>query len=144
VRGFNTRDPVTGTSTFFTVEKIGRMYLELAQTHWVSFTEISRMVMATLYGPEALNDNFDLKKELRLLAEEGEHDAELLRNFDLPPEELFRVWRRSRRALRRLANFIPNRRETIKAMIAEQEDVMTAILERHERKPRKGNANGKE
>lgn len=128
------RDPVTGTSASFETEEDARLYFELAVTYWMSFTEIYRMVIGALHGPEALNDNFDLLKELRLIGEEGKQDAKLLANFDLPPEELFAVWLRSCRAMQRLANFFPNRREKIETAIAEQEGAMLSILQRHERR----------
>lgn len=130
--GAHLRDPITRESFFFESQREAQIYLELAITYFVSFREVYRMSNAVLHGPEALNDNFDLHKELRLLGEEGKRDAELFK-FDLPPEELLAIWMRSRRALQRLANFLPYRREKIEAFLAESEAEMIGILESHER-----------
>jgi hypothetical protein len=130
------RDPVTGDSTSFDTERVARLFFELAVTYWMSFTEVYRMAMAVLHGPEALNENFDLEKELRQGVEEGKQDTELLKNFVLPPAELFQIWMRSRRQLQRLAEFSncsPARRQKIEAMLAKSGAEMIANLERHER-----------
>src|SRR5262249_44977522 len=134
--GAHRRDPITDESFFFETKKEAEIYLELAVTYLVSFREIYRMAMTVLHGPEAMNDNFDLHKELRLLSFEGEQDAELLKFDHLPPEELIEIWMRSRRALQRIANFPPHRREKIEAFLDESEVEMIAMLERHERKER--------
>jgi uncharacterized protein (DUF433 family) len=131
VKIINKLCPVSGDVTMFETEQDARAYYELAIRYWISFMEIHRMIRAALFGPEGFDNKFDLMKELRQLGEEGEQDAELLANFDLPSEEVFQIWLRSRQSLQRLANFFPLRREKIEAAIAEQEEVMIAILEQH-------------
>ena len=138
------RDPISGESVSFLDERDGgkrlaQIYFELAVKHYITFGEIFRMAMVAKHGPDAWDwqhEERDLRKAVQKLTLEVEHDAELMRKFDLPIEELVAIWRRGRDGLLRYANFFPNRREKIEAFLAEREAVMIAMLERHEKRQR--------
>ena len=143
--GTRQRDQITGESVLFVDErddgrKVAQIYFEVAAKYYLTFGEIFRMAMVARHGPEAWDwqhEERDLRKVMQKLTLEAEQDAELMRRPDLPIEELIAIWRRSRDALLRYANFFPDRREKIEAFLAEQEAVMIALLERHEK--RRGN-----
>ena len=133
------RDPMTGKSVSFFDERDGgkrlaQIYFELALKHYITFGEIFRMAMVAKHGPEAWDwrdEERDLRKVVQKLTLEEERDAELMRKFDLPIEELLAIWRRGRDRLLRYANFFPNHREKIEAFLVEREAAMLAMLERH-------------
>jgi hypothetical protein len=138
------RDPITGESVLFVDERddgrrVAQIYFELALKHYITFGEIFRMAMVAKHGLEAWDwqhEERDLLKVLQKLTWEAEHDAKLMSKFDLPIVELMEIWRRGRDGLLRYANFFPNRREEIEAFLAKREEVMIAMLERHEKRAR--------
>jgi hypothetical protein len=144
--GTRQRDPITRQSVLFVDERdegkrVAQIYFELAVKHYITFAEIFRMVMVAKHGPEAWDwqdEERDLLKVVQKLTLEVERDAELMRRFDLPIEELVAIWRRGRDRLLRFANFFPDRRERIEKFLAEQEASMIARLERHAERQRNG------
>jgi hypothetical protein len=52
----------------------------------------------------------------------------------LPIKEVLMIWMRSREALLRGAELFPERRKMFEAAVAEQEDVLLAMIERYGRK----------
>ena len=141
-RATQQRDPMTGESVSFLDERdngkrLAQIYFELALRHYITFGEIFRMAMVVKHGPEAWDwrdEERDLLKAMQKLTWEAEQDAELMRKFDLPIEELVAIWRRGRDQLLRCANFFPNRREKIETFLDEREAAMIAMLERHEQR----------
>ena len=149
-RATQQRDPMTGESVSFLDERddgkrLAQIYFELALKHYITFGEIFRMAMVAKHGPEAWDwrdEERDLRKVMQKLTLEAERDAELMRKFDLPIEELVAIWRRGRDGLLRYANFFPNRREKIEAFLAEREAAMIAMLERHAERQRANTSEG--
>jgi hypothetical protein len=130
------RDPVSGECWFFVDdlmlgdgEKDARRFYELAVRHQITFREIFNMAVAVL---RALYD-YDLEKELRELEDEGKRNIELMQKFTLPAEQLVRIWMQSLEALHRQAQIVPEVREKNEAFIAEQYEVMVAMLEKYQR-----------
>ena len=129
------RDPITGESWMF-VEgkdsgaKDAQRYYELAVKYFVSFREIHQMVVTML------NELVDLKLlyEVEVIGASAERNRMHLENHMLPIKETLIIWVRSREALLRLAELFPERREKIEAQVAEQQDVLLAMLERFERR----------
>jgi hypothetical protein len=130
-RGTHQRDPVSRDWWFFFEgdhEKDARTYYELALRYQISFQGICTMAAALL------KEHYDLQKELDAIGEEAKRDAELLRSFKLPLEEVVAIWERSREGMLRLAELFPEKREKYEAGVREAQDVMLAIFERYERK----------
>ena len=82
------------------------------------------MIVATL------KEHYDLAKELDAMGEGLKRDADLLQ-FQLPIEEALAIWARGREGLLHLAELFPAKQEKIEAAIAEQEEVLLAMLERY-------------
>ena len=103
---------------------------ELAVKYFVSFREIHQMVVTML------NELVDLKLlyEVEVIGASAERNRMHLENHMLPIKETLIIWVRSREALLRLAELFPERREKIEAQVAEQQDVLLAMLERYERR----------
>ena len=107
--GTRQRDPITGQSVLFGDERddgkrLAQIYFELALKHYITFGEIFRMAMVAKHGPEAWDwrdEERDLLKVVQKLTLEVERDAELMRRFDLPIEELVAIWHRGRDGLLR-------------------------------------------
>ena len=56
-----------------------------------------------------------------------------MQKFTLPAEQLVRIWMQSLEALHRQAQIVPEVREKNEAFIAEQYEVMVAMLEKYQR-----------
>ncbi len=129
IHGAHKRDPINDEWWFFAEPNVNnkllaQCYHDLALKHFISFRGIFKMVVAVLQ---------DLRDELEVMGAEGEIDAQLLK-FKLPAKEALAIWCRAREGLLRLAELYPEKREKIEAMVAEQQDVLLAMLERYERK----------
>jgi hypothetical protein len=135
--GAHRRDPITGEGYTFVdpngrTEWTAQRYYELATRHLISFKAIFKMVAAVLQG------YYDLQAELEAMRKELERDEDLLR-LKLPIKEALAIWCRAREGLLRLAELFPDRRKKIVAQVAENEDVLLAMLERYERKQARTN-----
>lgn len=132
-------DPITGVNTFFTSsdddvftgERLAEIYLTIALKHSVTFREIFMAFQFTMHGPEALADDFDLKRELRSIDREAEEDLELMTSFDLPFGQRVQLFERARIRMLRLADFFPERREKYLASVAEHDAMLVAALNKY-------------
>jgi hypothetical protein len=131
------RDPIGGEAWFFVDdlmmgdgEKDARTFYELAIRHQISFKGIFAVLLAVM---QVLHD-YDLAKELRALCKEGERNIDLMKKFELPAEQLVRIWMQSLEALHWEAEVLPEVRERNERFIAEQYEAMIAMLERHQRR----------
>ena len=131
------RDPVGDEVwIFFEGEDSGasdaRRYKELALKYQITFREIFNMLVATLQALKDLDKEF--KDELLVLEEEGKQNLALMKKFTLPLEQLVRIWLAGLEALRRQGEIVPEVREKNEAFIAEQYEVMVAMLEKYQQK----------
>jgi hypothetical protein len=127
------RDPITNESyTFLDGEATARRYFELAVTYWATFKEIHMLAIAAL---RELGVDFSRAQEFEEMERELTRFEQRL-GQQLPLRELIVIWSRSREGLLRCAELFPERSEEILAQVAQHEDVLLALLERHERRQR--------
>jgi len=138
---FNVLDPITKRWTgfvgdeVFSGEQLAAICQKLARKYRMSFVEIFRMFRQAMHGPEALADDFDLNRELRLIRQEAEEDLELMTTIDdLPLAELAQIWERARTRALRSANFFPYRREEYMALVARCDEMLAATANKLLRK----------
>ena len=133
------RDPVSGEDWFFVDDLVGgdgardaQRYYELALRHCLTFREIHHMVM------QVLGELIDLEKvrEIDALNAQAKRFTRALSSTVVKPpiKEVLMIWMRSREALLRGAELFPERRKMFEAAVAEQEDVLLAMIERYGRK----------
>jgi hypothetical protein len=137
-RGTHQQDPVSGDWWFFGEgedddgAKDAQTYYALALRHCLTFREIHHMVV------QVLGELIDLEKvrEIHALNEQAKQYSRLLSSNKLPIKEVLMIWMRSREALLRGAELFPEKAEKFKAAVAEQEDMLLAIIERYGQKAR--------
>jgi hypothetical protein len=135
------RDPVSGEDWFFVDDLIlgdgrkdAQTYYELALRYCLTFREIHAMAFAVL------GELIDLERvrELDTLRAQAKQFTRALSSTVVKPpiKEVLMIWMRSREALLRGAELFPERREMFEAAVAEQEDMLLAIIERYGQKAR--------
>lgn len=91
------------------------------------------MLRVAVFGPDALDDNFNPFTELKRLQDEAEHDHALVKSSgaSLPIEELLEIWLRAREALRWSIDHYPNaaKRAKLVAFLAGQDASMERTVE---------------
>jgi hypothetical protein len=130
------RDPVSGESVTFIglgddTKKIVRLHLELSDRHWLTIKEVYHMTRVALFGPAALDDDFDADAEIKEIKKrqcEAERDAAVLA-CPLPIEEAMAIWERARDGLRWLVGHCPNpeKRARLAAFLAQREAAMERL-----------------
>jgi len=123
------RDPVDGSAVTFVgdIAEVACLHCELAARYWITIKEVYRMVRVAVFGPMAVDDEFNPDKELEKLGRQAEQDHELLK-LPLPLDEAMAIWERSRDLLRLLAPFNPK----VEAFLEEREAEMARLRERTE------------
>jgi hypothetical protein len=139
-RGTHQQDPISGECWFFGEgedddgARDAQRYYELALRHCVTFREIHHMAV------QVLGELIDLEKvrELDALNAQAKQFTRALSStvVKLPIKEVLMIWMRSREALLRGAELFPEKREKFEAAVAEQEDMLLAIIERYGQKAR--------
>lgn len=128
------RDPVDGSGVTFTGpdhEKIARLHWEVAARYLITIAEVYRMARVAVFGPEALDDEFNPFAEIEELQREGEQDSNLLK-LALPIDEALAIWERNWEGLRFIAarTTDPEKRARIDYFLGEREAAMARLIER--------------
>lgn len=118
------RDPVDGTvvTIIDDDEEVARLFWEFAARQRITIKEAYRMLRVALYGPVALDDEFDPLAGIKRLQREAKQDHALL-NFPLRIEEAAQIWQRTRDGLAWVAARHPNptKRAELERFLAERE-----------------------
>ena len=126
------RDPVDGSAVTIIDddEEVARLFWEFAARQRFTIKEAYRMLRVALYGPVALDDEFDPFAEIKRLQREAKQDHALL-NFP-PSVEAEQIWQRARDGLRWVAARHPNasKRAELERFLAEREFAMEKLRDK--------------